>query len=290
MSELQETEEAGFQSIDRSVKALAQRLPAGFFRLIGLEYDPARVRTEEVSVNLPEHRADGVFLIEEGDRRWALHLEYQLQPDRRVLPGWFLKNAALTAQLGVPVLLVAIFLRKGERTRFPGAYHASAGTLSNSFQFETVRLWEHAEEIRQGMLPELSPLLTLAEEEPDEETLRRELELIRALDVPEPVRADLISIAITVGSRFFGRDLLLRIFQEELQMLKEASFIEEWVLEGEARGALQATRSATLEILRAKFGDLPPSVVGNVEAADAARCREIMGHIFTAQSLEELGL
>ena len=73
-------------------------------------------------------------------------------------------------------------------------------------------------------------------------------------------------------------------------MLKETSFIEEWVLQGEARGALRATRSVTLEILRAKFGELPPSVVGKVEEADADRCREIMGHIFTAQSLEELGL
>ena len=119
MSEFQGNEqEAGFQSIDRSVKALAQRLPAGFFRLIGLEYHPARVRAEEVSVNLPEHRADGVFLVEEGERRWALHLEYQLQPDGRVLPGWFLKNAALTAQLGVPVLLVAIYLRRGDAPAF----------------------------------------------------------------------------------------------------------------------------------------------------------------------------
>ena len=291
MSESQRTEqETGFQSIDRSVKALAQRLPAGFFRLIGLEYDPARVHAEEVSINLPEHRADGVFVIEEGEKRWALHLEYQFQPDGRVLPGWFLKNAALTAQLGVPVLLVAIYLRKGERTRFPDAYHARAGTLRNSFQFATVRLWDHAQEIRSGALAELAPLLAMAEEQPDEETLRRERELILGLDVSEAVRADLLSIAITIGSRFFGRDFLLQFFRKELSMLKEASFIEEWVMEGEERGQLRATRDLTLNLLRARFGELPQSVVSRIEEADITFCRDLCVRLLTAQSLEELGL
>ena len=40
------------------------------------------------------------FDMEDPEPR-AIHLEYQLQPDTRVLRGWFLKNAALTAQLQV---------------------------------------------------------------------------------------------------------------------------------------------------------------------------------------------
>jgi hypothetical protein len=51
----------------------------------------------------------------------------------------------------------------------------------NRFEFETVRLWEHAERIRGGDLQELAPLLVLCENEPTEATLREERELIRQL-------------------------------------------------------------------------------------------------------------
>jgi hypothetical protein len=77
-------------------------------------------------------------------------------------------------------------------------------------------------------------------------------------------------------------------------MLKEASFIEEWVLEGEERGEergqLRATRDLTLNLLHARFGELPQSVVSRIEEADIAFCRDLCVRLLTAQSLEELGL
>src|SRR5438034_11694565 len=86
--------------IDRSVKVLIRRVPPAFFRLLGLVVDPGAIRPGDVSVNLPEFRADQLFIVgaEDDPARWALHLEYQLQPDARVIRGWFLQGAALTAQ------------------------------------------------------------------------------------------------------------------------------------------------------------------------------------------------
>src|SRR5947209_3364675 len=110
--------------IDRSVKALIRRFPAVFFRLARAEADPASITAGDVPVNLPEHRADQVFLVgAEGDaRRWGLHLEYQIQPDRRVQAGWQFKNASLNRQLGIPVLLVVLYLTRGGRSRFPAEH------------------------------------------------------------------------------------------------------------------------------------------------------------------------
>jgi len=71
-----------------------------------------------------------------------------------------------------------------------------------------------------------------------------------------------------------------------MEMLKEASFIEEWIQEGEARGA----RQMLLRLLRKRFGELPATAVARLEAADLAACEALAERVLEANSLEELGL
>src|SRR5689334_4097075 len=101
-----------------------RRAAPAFFRLAHVEVDPRTVHAEDVTINLPEHRADQVFVIGTADdpNRWAMHLEYQLEPDARRLKGWFLKNAALTAQLECEVILTVVYLTRGRYATFPDAY------------------------------------------------------------------------------------------------------------------------------------------------------------------------
>lgn len=68
-------------------------------------------------------------------------------------------------------------------------------------------------------LRELAPLLVLCEDTPTEQTLREERRLILEAPVSSPERADLLAVAVTVGSRFFARDLLFALFREELEEL-----------------------------------------------------------------------
>jgi predicted transposase YdaD len=294
----------GSALIDRSLKALARRAAPAFFRLAGITVDPSAIHWEDVSVNLPELRADQVLLVEaDGDaERWAMHVEFQLEPDRRVLPDWFFKNAALTRQLGMEVLLTVIYLRRGRRARFPTAYIVRRGGARNRFEFATVRLWEHAERIRSGDLQELAPLLVLCENEPTEATLREERDLIRRLAVPPETRSDLLAIAVMVGTRYFGRELLLELFREEMEMLKEASIIQDGLddseargravgeAEGEARGQTREARRILLRQLRRRFGDLPEEVVDRIQNADRDWCEAMVDRLFEAGSLDELGL
>ena len=87
--------------IDRSVKALIRAVPEALFRLAGVQADRRDVRFEDIALNLPEHRADHVLLHgAEGDpARWAMHAEYQLQPDPSVMPGKSLRRCSPCAKI-----------------------------------------------------------------------------------------------------------------------------------------------------------------------------------------------
>jgi predicted transposase YdaD len=281
---------------DRSIKFLARHAPAAFLKLAGAELRDEPFRWEDTSVNLPEFRADQLLAVGgpgAGIQR-AFHFEYQLRPARKVLRGWFLKNAAFSAQLDSPVVLVGFYLRRGGRTRFPATYRAEADGLANEFRFETVRLWEHADRIRTGELPELAPLLVLCEDEPRAETLAVERELILGVGGPPRLRSDLLGLALTVASRFFPRHLLETTFREELPMLQEMSIVEEWIAEGEARGeargkALEAQEFVLLA-LEKRFGTLPDRVGRQVRSLDEAGCRSLFTRSLDASSLDALGL
>ena len=84
----------------------------------------------------------------EGREEGAVCVEYQLQPRSNLLSTWFAKVGALNRQLGLPVLLLAVYLEKGDRSSFPNSYSVELAGLSSNFQFPVVRLWEHAERIR----------------------------------------------------------------------------------------------------------------------------------------------
>lgn len=290
-------------AIDRSLKALVRRVPTAFLRLAGVEVAPEDVRAEDVTINLPEFRADQVLILRRDGsrRREAVHFEFQLRPKAEVLPDWFFKNAALTRQLGLPVALLAIYLERSRYRTFPSAYRADAGRLSTGFTFDTLRLWEHKDRIRGGELAELAPLLVLCDNNPVEETLQEERRLILGLNVPRRTQSDLLAVAVTVGARFFAHEIVLQHFREELQMLKESSIVEQWVAEaeeaasvkalaqGRVEGRVEQAREILLQLLRARFGDLPTSVVDRVNRESADWCREVTLRLLTAKSLEELG-
>lgn len=280
--------------LDRSLKLLTRR--AALVRLAGLAVDPAQIRFEDTAVNVAEHRADTILLLgaEDDPDRWGWHLEYQLEPDPRVIPGWLLKNAVFNAGLPVPVILTVVYLTRGDRATFPDRYQIEGGGLSNDHGFHALRLWEHAELIESGAFPELAPLLVLCENNPGLATLRREREMILALDVPQTVKSELLAVALMVGLRFFRRGALERIFRGELQMLKEVEFIRELfadeIAEGRAEGEARASRRILLGQLQTRFGALPEHLAARIEAMDAAECEALALRLMNAGSLAELGL
>ncbi|MCC2669659.1 MAG: hypothetical protein K0Q72_2130, partial [Armatimonadetes bacterium] len=199
-------------------------------------------------------------------------------------------------QLGLPVVLLAVYLEKGRRASFPQEYSASVAGLSSSFRFPSLRLWEHADRIRTGELWPLAPLLVLCEDDPGERTLREEVALINGAGVGPDEQAELLAVALRVASRRLSRSLVEAIFREELPMVRGASIIDDWIAEGEARGqALGETRGRvaearrlTRQALTIRFGELPEALAARIEQADADACEALFLRAVVAKSLEEL--
>lgn len=132
--------------------------------------------------------------------------------------------------------------------------------------------------------------LALEEDKVREGVLQEEREIILGLDASPEVRADLMAVAFTIGACYFSREVLETVFREELPMIKGTDLIQEWVQEGEARGAARQARAMLLRLLRARFGDLPEAVVGEIERQDPQWCEALAVKTLEATSLAALGL
>lgn len=196
--------DTGTSLIDRSVKRLFRDQPYTLLRLIGISPDAiSNLRFEDCNLNLAELRADHVLLFEHQGLMHALYFEYQTrpEPEKRVL--WTIKWAALCRELGMPIVLVVVYLEKGDYATFHDNYAHNLGNLETKLSFNTVRLWEYRDRIESGEWPELAPLLILCEAQPSEETLRQELRLIRQSGLPRSEQAELMSVAALLASRKF---------------------------------------------------------------------------------------
>lgn len=222
---------------DRSVKALARRYPQPFVRVTLGSVEGLTVETiEDPEINLPERRLDFVYGLRQEDQEYILHLEFQLEHRADVPERMFTYNALLTATYERPVLSAVIYLERRNYTRLPREYVVEfRGRTVHTFPYLVVRLWDYAEAISSGQLKELAPLLILLTEEKDERVLARSRELILA-SPDEKWRANALSTAITVAERYFPKELLLKFFQEELEMLQGADIVQDWINEGFQKG------------------------------------------------------
>ena len=280
--------------VDISVKALFRELPEAILRLAGITVDSSAIRVEDPTVNLPELRADHVFILDDAASGvfGAVYLEYQLHPDPMLLTDWFVKCGGLTRQLGMPVSLLVLYLQKGDRSTFPDSYFASVGGLRTEFRFNAIRLWEHASRIESGEFPELAPLLVLCYDRPTHRIVQREIELIRDARFPENVQADLFVLAARIASRNFARSVLIRLFKEVIPLAKGSSFVDDWIEEGEARGeargeANEARRLANV-LLRRRFKELPEALAAKINSAEKDWCEGLLERAMTVETLTAL--
>jgi len=286
---------------DRSVKALARRYPEPFVRVALGSTDDLTVETiENPEINLPERRLDFVYGLRQEDREYILHLEFQLEHQADVPERMFTYNALPTAAYGRPVLSAVIYLERRGYRQLPQEYVVEfRGRPVHTFPYLVVRLWDYAEAISSGQLKELAPLLILLTEEKDEKVLARCRELILA-SPDKKWRANALSAAITVARRYFPKELLLRFFKEELEMLQEADIVQDWINEGFQKGMergmerglekgqIKATREGILDVLAERFGVVRQGIAAKLAAIeDAAVLRSLLKKSVKVESIEE---
>lgn len=285
--------------IDRSLKVLAREYPDAFVRLtlgqLGIEGQGWRLQfLENPEVNIPEKRLDSVYQLKLDHKEYLLHLEFQLhhQPD---MPERMFKYAAfLTESYGLPVIQVAIYLERANYNNLPQAYVVELNNLVvTSFTYQVIKLWDYYEAISQGRLKEFAPLLSMLAEKKDVNVLYRTKELILA-EPDSKRRADSLSIALTVAERYFDRETLMRLFQEEILMyVKESSFVQEWYNEGIEKGIekgrVEALRGDILDVLKERFGQVDADIIQAINQIESSTILKSLHKMsIKVASLEEM--
>jgi len=291
--------------IDASVKALFRECPSVPLRLAGLHVAPESIRMEDANLNLPELRADHVFVVpdQEGSGERAIYMEYQLEPDSNLHDSWCAKWGGLKKQLKMPVNLLVIYLEKGDRAAFPNRIIDTSGPIVTELLFTAVRLWEHSDRIRSGELIELAPLLVLCERNPGQETIREEIALIGSSHLPVDTQTDMLRLALRLASRRIPRAILEPIFQEEFMITREPvidEIVERWeargreigieqgIEQGIEKGAVAEARKFARLVIVQRFGSIPDELAAHIEHADARWCEALAERAFVVTTVEEL--
>lgn len=217
-------------------------------------------KVEDSVINVAEHRSDKIFRFLENERQKIVGLEFVTQPSKSDLFRFHAKNGLLSASYLVEVVTVITYLERGDYRTFPNEYIAQIGSATTRTEFSRILLWEYKERIRSGEFKELAPLLVLFEEKPTEATLLEEKALIKTLK-DEREQSDLLAVAIMVAFRKFKDQIVKELFFEEYNMLKESTFVKEWLEESWEKGLAEGNKKGQLKII---FKQLQ-SIMGRVD-------------------------
>ena len=286
---------------DRVLKVLARNYPERFLQL-AVPATPAQLigTLENVDLAIPEERVDFVHRLDDEGQEKLLHIEFQTGHRSDVPERVFIYAALLTRQFRLPVITLVVYLAP-RRSSPPTAYEVRLGdAVMNRFEYSAVCLWEHVAEIQTGRWPELAPLLVMLVDRPDEQVLAQERMLILQ-EQDRRKRADLLACAVTIGARFFDKTFLWRFFREEVEMMREATFIEDWLEEelqrgreqglqqglqqGEERGERRASHTILRRILWRRFGTLPLDLDKRLEGLTAAQAEVLVDVALDAPDL-----
>jgi hypothetical protein len=129
---------------DRSLKILARLYPEIFLSLVMDLNEDIEVMVENPEINLPEKRGDYAWKVSDGQREGYFIFEFQLKTNQEDLKRAYVKCALLHEATGLPVIGVILYIKKGS---YKEGYEVEFHGSRNQYLFETVRLWEHKEEI-----------------------------------------------------------------------------------------------------------------------------------------------
>jgi len=293
---------------DRTLKIIARDY-AGLLLRLAFPNTPVRLLgvLENVELSLPVHPVDFVHRIEHGGQEHILHLEFQLEHQADFPRRMCSYYGALVEQFKLPVVAIALYL-KPRRSPIPDEYAVElGGQVVNRFTYPVLKLWDYVDEIRSGQYRGLAPLLTMLVRDPDENLLREERKLI--LDETDlQKRGHLLTVAVTIASRYFDKAFLYRFFREEVEQMREMSFIEEWIQEGIEEGiqegiqegieqgqeqGAQVQRETILQILLTRFDTHPQQVeplARQLEViSDLSKLKDLADHALRDFSLANFG-
>lgn len=282
--------------IDRVLKVLSGRFPHVFLKLLfGDRTNVELVALEDTQLNIPEYRSDKIFRLRHDRRETILNLEFMVQPRKRMLRTFLIKTALLMANYSLPVVTVIVYLERGKYRSFPEVLENQLLVFRNRFVLDKILLWEHRELIASGELLELAPLLPLLYERPGIDLLEKERQLI--LQIPDRQhRSDLLALAMMVAFRKYEALFVREFFKKEYLMLKESTFVQEWIKEGRKEGKKEGLEEGIeygkiallLHLVRTKFSAINSKTESQLKKLKDKQIDELSAQLFTMKDMAEL--
>ncbi|NLC45968.1 MAG: hypothetical protein GX766_02340 [Firmicutes bacterium] len=201
-------------SLDLNFKYLARNYSEDFVKLVLNTSEPLKIHHEDKELNIPQLRADNIYIVEQGTKKFALHFEFQLEHRKDLPQRMFLYNALIESSLKLPTYSVVIYLERKRRLPPPASYHKTHFNLTNTFNYTVVHLWEHLARIRKGELPGLAPVLMLLTEEKSLDVYRETKALIKKLEADPEKRDAQLAIAASVAGRYLD---ISKLPKEDIQ-------------------------------------------------------------------------
>jgi predicted transposase YdaD len=261
------------QEIDHVFKTVLTRKPNIFLDLLfGRKRKTKLKEVADSQINIPELRADKALVVEDKGEIHHLICEAMLQPRRKKLLNFALKAFGNQYLFKKPTVLVIVYLAKGKYASFPEGFENRIGGLLTQFQCATIKLWEHEARILSGELKEFAPFLPLFYKRPDRRLIKFQKKLLAQTIDPE-LYADLTAATILIDIRAFGAEIVLAEFtKKELRMLKDTSFVQDWLTESRQKGKLEGKLEGKLSvieiILQQKLGALSPRLRSQLQKLD----------------------
>jgi predicted transposase YdaD len=288
-------------SYDKLLKAFLKR----YWRDVAewlLGERPESVEELETTHSLVTSRAEDKFLhLEFKDKPGVLlHLELQMKGDL-TMPvriteyfGYALKTLELAVKQGLRPACVVVYLDRELYREDPGQLDM-VGELSFRLfaSYKVVKLWDLSPEPVLAMeSPGLCPFLPLMAGKP-EELVIRSLAKIRAapehMASAEDKRELLQALASLAGRVIANMDKLTDLILSDQDLLESHPLYKKGQKAGKEEGAQEgqeALREAILELLRARFGEVPEDICDRLEnihtladlkalVGSAARARDV---------------
>ncbi len=271
--------------IDRAVKVFFGQHPESCLDLLfGRDRNVVLQGVEDPQINIPERRADKVWLVADQGKGAVIHVEAMLEPKTSELPNFNTKAALLEETLNRPVVTVIIYLEKGKYETFPYVYETQAGSLKNTHIFARILLWEHKDRILSGEFKEFAPFLVLCEDEPNEAFLDQAVQLISQMS-DEKERKNLFSLAVMVAYRKFkDKEFLRKKFKEQRTMTQESDFLIDWLEESEQKGKRLLLQAQ----LAKKFGSLSQDLLDRLNHLSGEKIDSLSLAILDLKDIGEL--
>ena len=129
------------------------------------------------------------------------------------------------------------------------------------------------------------PVLVLFSRQKDIKIIDEEKQLISQIS-DQQEQADLLALSAMVAYRKFKDILIKELFYKEYNMLKQSSFVQEWIEEGKKEGKKEGIRKGRIELLLAQL----KRILGRVNSDLEERVHKLTDKELEKLSLDLLGI